>query len=48
LNFSIGNPELCPMVGYKHPPLCLSGSGRASQETAISDSCHCTIFILTH
>ena len=29
---------LIPMVGCKHPPLYLSGSGRASQETAISGS----------
>jgi hypothetical protein len=26
------------MVGYKHPPLYLSGSGRVSQEAAISGS----------
>ena len=38
-NFSTGDPVLSPIVGWKHPPLYLSGSGRASQETAISDSC---------
>jgi hypothetical protein len=30
---------LSPMVGCKHPCLYLPGSGRASQETAISGSC---------
>ena len=29
-------PTLSPIVGCKHPPLYLSGSGRASQETVIS------------
>ena len=38
-NSSIGNPELSPMVGCEHPPLYLSGSGRASQETAIAGTC---------
>jgi hypothetical protein len=32
-------PALSPMVGCEHPPLYLSGSGRASQETAVSGSC---------
>ena len=32
----LGTPELSPMVGCELPPLYLSGSGRASQETAIS------------
>jgi hypothetical protein len=32
---SIGVTMLNPMVGCEHPPLYLSGSGRASQETAI-------------
>jgi hypothetical protein len=27
------------MVGCEHPPLYFSGTGRASQETAISGSC---------
>jgi hypothetical protein len=27
------------MVGYEHPPLYLSGSGRSSQQTTISGSC---------
>jgi hypothetical protein len=35
-NSSIGDPTLSPIVGCKHLPLYLSGSGRASQETAIS------------
>ena len=39
LNSSIGVPVLSPMVGWKHPPLYLSGSGRASEETTISGSC---------
>jgi hypothetical protein len=30
---------ISPMFGCEHPPLYLSGSGRYSQETAISDSC---------
>ena len=38
-NSSIGDPVLSPMVGCKHPPLYLSGSGRTSQETALSGSC---------
>jgi hypothetical protein len=38
-NSSIGNPVLSSMISYKHPPLYLSGSGRASQERAISGSC---------
>jgi hypothetical protein len=33
------NHVLSPMVGWEHPPLCLSGTGRASQETATSGSC---------
>jgi hypothetical protein len=38
-NSSIGDPVLSPMVGYKHSPLYWAGTGRASQETAISGSC---------
>jgi hypothetical protein len=34
----IGDPVLYPMVGCEHLPLYLSGSDRASQETAISGS----------
>ena len=30
---------LSPMDGYEHPTLYLSGTGRVSQETAISGSC---------
>jgi len=37
-NSSIGDPTLSPMVGCEHPPLYLSGSGRASQETSIPGS----------
>ena len=35
----IGNPMLNPMDGCEHQHLYLSGTGRASQETAISGSC---------
>ena len=38
-NSSIGDPVISSMVGCKHLPLYMSGSGRASQETAISVSC---------
>jgi hypothetical protein len=38
-NSSIRDLMLSPMVGFKHLPLYLSGSGRASQEIAISGSC---------
>ena len=38
-NSSIGDPVLSPMVGWKHPFQYLSGTGRASQEAAISGSC---------
>ena len=37
-NSSIGDPTLSAMVDCEHPTLYLSGSGRASQETAISGS----------
>jgi hypothetical protein len=40
---SIGNPVLSPMIDCQHPPLYLSGSGRVSQERAISGSCHHTL-----
>ena len=36
---SIGDPAHIPVVGFKHSPLYLSCSGRASQETATSGSC---------
>jgi hypothetical protein len=36
---SVWDTLLSPMVGCKHPPLHLSGSSRASQETGISASC---------
>ena len=35
----IWDPVLCPMDDCEHPLLYLSGTGRASQETAISGSC---------
>ena len=38
-NFFIGSPRLSLMVGCEHLPLYMSGSGRASQETAISGFC---------
>ena len=38
-NSSNGDPVLSPMVDREHLPLYLSGSGRASKETAISGSC---------
>jgi hypothetical protein len=37
-NSSIGDPMLSRIVGCEHPPLYLSGSARASQETATSGS----------
>jgi len=37
-NSSIGDPVLSLMVDWKHPPLYLSCSSRASQETALSCS----------
>jgi hypothetical protein len=36
----IGDPVLSPMDGYEHLLLYLSDTGRASQETVISGSCH--------
>jgi hypothetical protein len=38
-NSSMGDAALSPMIGFKNPPLYLSGSDRASQETATSGSC---------
>ena len=38
-NSSNEDPVISPMVGYEYPLLYMSGSGRASQETAISGSC---------
>ena len=37
LKSSIGDSVLRSMVAYEHSPLYLSGSGRASQEPAISE-----------
>jgi hypothetical protein len=39
-NSSIGASVLSPMDACEHLPLYMSGSGKASQETAISSSCH--------
>jgi hypothetical protein len=39
LTLPLGNPMLSTMVGCKNPLLYLSGSARASKETAISGSC---------
>jgi hypothetical protein len=36
--FSSSSSVLCPIVGYDHPLLNLSGTGRNSQETAILGS----------
>jgi hypothetical protein len=38
LNLLLGTPMIYSMVGCKHLPLYMSGSGRASQETTISGS----------
>jgi hypothetical protein len=35
----IGDPLLCSMDGCEHPLLYLSGTGKASQKTALSGSC---------
>jgi hypothetical protein len=37
-NSSIGDPVMSPIFGCKHPPLYLSSTSRASQETAITCS----------
>jgi hypothetical protein len=39
-NSFIGDRVLSPVDDCKHPLLYLSGTGRASQEIAISGSCH--------
>ena len=50
-NFSIGDTirdtVLSPVVGCEPLPLCLSDSGRASQETSISCFCQQTSLALT-
>jgi hypothetical protein len=46
-NSPVGDPMHSPMVGCDHAHLYLSGSYRASQETAVSDSCqHALLGIL--
>ena len=42
-SYSIGNPVLSTVVDWKYPPLCLSGTDRAPQETGISVSSQQTI-----
>ena len=39
-NSSIGDPVISSVAGCKHLPLWISASGRASQETTLSVSCH--------
>ena len=39
LNSSIQDPALSPVITFEHPQLYLSGSGRAYQESVISDFC---------
>jgi hypothetical protein len=46
-NSSIGISVFSPMVGCKHPHLYWLGSGRASQETAISGSCQQVIKLVS-
>jgi hypothetical protein len=46
-NSSIGNPVLSPIVACELP-LYLPGTGRASQETAISGSCQQALFGICH
>jgi hypothetical protein len=47
-NSSIGDLELCTKVGYEHPPLYLSGSGRPSQEGAMSGFCQQALSSILH
>jgi hypothetical protein len=42
-----GDPVFKPMVGCEHPPLSLSGTGGASQETDISGFCQQALFIVS-
>jgi hypothetical protein len=44
LALPLGDPVLSPIFGQEHPPLYLSGTGRASQETVISGSCQQALF----
>jgi hypothetical protein len=44
-SYSIRDLVLSPMDGWEHPPLYLSGTGRASQVTAISGSCQQTLLV---
>jgi hypothetical protein len=45
-NSSIGDHMLNWMANCEHLPLCLSGSGRVSQETAISGSCQHALMVI--
>jgi hypothetical protein len=47
-NSSIGVLILSPMVGCEHPHLYWSGSGRISQETAISGFCKQEILVISN
>jgi hypothetical protein len=47
-NSSIVDCVITSVVGCEHPPLYMSGSGRASLETAISGSCqHRLVYLNT-
>ena len=47
-NFSIEVPTLSPMLGCVHPHLYWSGSGRASQDTAIPGSCQQALLCISN
>jgi len=47
-NSSNGDPILSLVVDYEHPPLYLSCSGRASQETAILGSCQHALLVISN
>jgi hypothetical protein len=47
-SFFIEDPMLCPMDDCEHPLLYLPGTGRISQETAISGSCHEALIGICH
>jgi hypothetical protein len=47
-NSSSGDPVLSSMVGCKHLPLYLSGSGTVSQEKTISGSCRQALLCICH
>jgi hypothetical protein len=47
-SFFIGDPALCPMDDCEHLLLHLPGTGRASQETAISGPCQQALVSICH